>query len=257
MNNKPFILWSFLDNNVFVSLAQSLKSAPVNKSFAQALKNSCSIVVVHLHQPYIKGDAIAIKIPEEDYKADMQRCKNHIHGRLIFSKGDTPIKFANLKAKLSTMWSIPQEYWSTGIIFSIAGGIGTPISLDDATNNRTFGHFAKVRVDINLKAQLPDQILVERERFAFFVNLEYENLLEFCNGCEAIGHMISNCRRENERETTEEVPKAKKHNHVHKEPSLEKLNDLVIDLEFDNRDLNLDNMERVILSPNIALLLLL
>ncbi|XP_019433746.1 PREDICTED: uncharacterized protein LOC109340495, partial [Lupinus angustifolius] len=152
---------------------------------------------------------------------------------------------------------LPQEYWSPKIIFSIAGGIGTPISLDDATTNRTFGHFAKVLVDINLKAQLPNQILVEREGFAFFVNIEYENLPEFCNGCQTIGHMISNCRRVKKKVHAEGPIKVKQQTQPSKEtelePDLEKIDDLVIDLEFDNRGQDLDNIERVMLSPGMDL----
>ncbi|CAL0315585.1 unnamed protein product [Lupinus luteus] len=90
---------------------------------------------------------------------------------------------------------LPQEYWSPRIIFSIAGGIGTPISLDEATNNRTFGHFARVLVDMDLKSDLPNKIMVEREGYAFFVELEYEKLPQYCNGCQTIGHMVSNCRK--------------------------------------------------------------
>ncbi|KAF1869764.1 hypothetical protein Lal_00017340 [Lupinus albus] len=51
-------------------------------------------------KPYIKGDAIAIKIPEEEYQAYLQRCKNHLHRHLILSNGDATIKFVDLKSKL-------------------------------------------------------------------------------------------------------------------------------------------------------------
>ncbi|KAF1879339.1 hypothetical protein Lal_00005805 [Lupinus albus] len=51
---------------------------------------------------------------------------------------------------------LSQEYWSGRFIYSIAGGIDTPISLDEATSNRTFGHFARVLVDIDLKSDLPN-----------------------------------------------------------------------------------------------------
>ncbi|KAE9587721.1 hypothetical protein Lalb_Chr23g0276971 [Lupinus albus] len=77
-------------------------------------------------------------------------------------------------AILGKIHNLPQEYWSPRIIFSIVGGIGTQIALDDATDSRSFGHFAKVLVEINLKNKLPGQILVEREDFAFFVSIEYE-----------------------------------------------------------------------------------
>ncbi|KAF1867169.1 hypothetical protein Lal_00049598 [Lupinus albus] len=147
--------------------------------------------------------------------------------RVTLSKGDAPIKFLDLKAKLPALWKkigkwtmislgsgfyefsfssiddmrsvcgmgswnlrprvtrvflwtpnfnpsfhrmgnaqcsvklmgLPQEYWSPKIIFSIEWGIRTPISLGEATHCRSFGHFARVLVDINLKASLPEQIL--------------------------------------------------------------------------------------------------
>ncbi|KAF1898841.1 hypothetical protein Lal_00018961 [Lupinus albus] len=105
----------------------------------------------------------------------LQRCKNQIHGRLILAKGTQPMKFVDLKAKLIDLWGIlgkwsiislgrgfykfafsfvedmrnicatgswnlkpglPQEYWCPNIIFTIVGGIGSPIALDEATTNR-------------------------------------------------------------------------------------------------------------------------
>lgn len=41
--------------------------------------------------------------------------------------------------------------------------------LDDVTSKRLFGYFACVLVDVDLKGDLHDQVLVEREGFAFFV----------------------------------------------------------------------------------------
>lgn len=65
------------------------------------------------------------------------------------------------------IFGLPQEYWRPRTIFSIAGSIGVPICLDDATNKKTFGQFARVLVDIDLKGNLHDQVLVESEGFAF------------------------------------------------------------------------------------------
>lgn len=47
---------------------------------------------------------MAIKIPEEEYKASLEGCKNNLHGHLILSKGDTPIKVVALKTKSATLW---------------------------------------------------------------------------------------------------------------------------------------------------------
>ncbi|XP_019429685.1 PREDICTED: uncharacterized protein LOC109337219 [Lupinus angustifolius] len=144
--------------------------------------------------------------------------------------------------------NLPQEYWNPRILFSIAGGIGTPISLDEATHNRTFGHFAKVLVELNLKSHLPDQILVERDNFAFFVAIEYENLPAFCHHCQAIGHTEFQCRKNTnakaddtrkprvKKQASEEVVKNHDMPHLGKGEGEIKISDLVIDLEVERND---------------------
>ncbi|XP_019435277.1 PREDICTED: uncharacterized protein LOC109341759 [Lupinus angustifolius] len=152
-------------------------------------------------------------------------------------------KFSHVQCWVKIV-GLPQEYWSPRIIFSIAGGIGTPISLDEATNNRTFGHFARVLVDIDLKTDLPSQILVEREGYAFFVELEYEKLPQFCNGCQTIGHLVTNCRKRM-KESPVNVPLQKKQ--VAEKASKKSTGkDFVINLEIDhNEEINLQNVARV------------
>lgn len=72
---------------------------------------------------------------------------------------------------------LPQEYWRPRILFEIATGVGTPISLDEPTRARSLGHFARILVDLDLTARLPVEILVERDNFAFYVGIEYEKYL--------------------------------------------------------------------------------
>ncbi|XP_019460146.1 PREDICTED: uncharacterized protein LOC109359906 [Lupinus angustifolius] len=229
----PLIPWNFLDGTECPPVnPPSPPSTHMKKSFAQALKNSNDIALSQLPQPCIKGDAIAIKIPEEDYQEGVKRCKTHLHGRLILAKGDAPLKFEEIKAKLSSLWS------------SI-GGIGAPISLDDATNNRAFGHFARVLVDMDLKSELPNQILVEREGYAFFVELEYEKLPQFCTGCQTIGHLHSNCRKKM-KEIPASVPLPKKKQMPDKILKKSTDKDFVINLEINhNEEINLQKVTRV------------
>jgi hypothetical protein len=52
------------------------------------------------------------------------------------------------------LYGLPQEYWMPTTLFHIASGVGTPLSLDTATQQRTFGHFARILVDINLAEEL-------------------------------------------------------------------------------------------------------
>jgi len=74
---------------------------------------------------------------------------------------------------------LPLEYWQPKAIFSIVCGISRPLSLDDYTNNKSQGFFARVLVDVDLLSNFPNQILVEKPRFAFIVDVEYEKLSLF------------------------------------------------------------------------------
>lgn len=102
---------------------------------------------------------------------------------------------------------ITTRYWSPKIFFAIAAGIGTPIAIDEATSKRTFGHFGRVLVDLDLNGDFHEEIMVEREGFAFYVALSYENLPLFCYSCQVIGvgHSDANCRKQG-KERTDEKP---------------------------------------------------
>jgi hypothetical protein len=88
---------------------------------------------------------------------------------------------------------LPQEYWRRRTLFEIASAIGTPLSLDDATRNRAFGHYARILVDVDLSRRLFDEVVVEREGYAFKLAVVYERLPSFCTHCQVIGHMIASC----------------------------------------------------------------
>jgi hypothetical protein len=217
----------------------------------------------------VKGDRLAIEIPDEAYQAGLEACKHNLHGRIFWPKGSTPLSVVALKEKLSLIWeglskwgiislgkgfyeftfssledvkrvrSIPswninpgllklfawsrdfnpklqhntsaqvwvriyglaQEYWHKSILFTIAGSLGTPICTDSVTakpmHERTFGQFARVLVDIDISQPLRYKILVERKGFAFFVELDYEHIPDFCSSCNVIGHHVTNCKRSN------------------------------------------------------------
>ena len=56
----------------------------------------------------------------------------------------------------------------------IAGAIGTPLIIDRATKKRLFGHYARILVDVDFSRRIFYEIMVEREGFAFPVEVEYE-----------------------------------------------------------------------------------
>jgi len=61
--------------------------------------------------------------------------------------------------------------------------------------NKSRGFFAHVLVDIDFLFDLPNQIMVERLRFAFIIDVECKILPLYYSNCKMIGHDLSNCRK--------------------------------------------------------------
>jgi len=97
------------------------------------------------------------------------------------------------------IYGLAQEYWRKNILFSIVSGIGSSICTDSVTSKpmyeRTFGHYARVLVEIDLSQPLRYKILVERKGFAFYVDLDYENVPDYCTYCRSIGHYVDYCKK--------------------------------------------------------------
>jgi len=86
---------------------------------------------------------------------------------------------------------------------------------------RTFGHFVRVLVDIDLASNLRRKVLVERKSFAFFLDSGYENLLDFFNYCNSIGHHVGICRRAKVNVTSNEGENAAKDDNFIRRPGNE------------------------------------
>lgn len=99
------------------------------------------------------------------------------------------------------IYGLSQEHWRPRILFAIASNIGTPICTDSASTKpmieRTFGHFSRVLVDMDVSQVPRYKVLVERMDFAFFVEFEYENMPDFCSYCKKIGHYVDICKNVN------------------------------------------------------------
>jgi len=79
-------------------------------------------------------------------------------------------------------------------LFEIDSAIGTPVTLDVASPNRVFGHYAQILIDMDLPRNIFDEIMVEREGYAFYVNVTYELMPDSCSHCAVIKHFVTNCR---------------------------------------------------------------
>lgn len=66
--------------------------------------NVCDIPLSQLPVPCLKGDRIAIQIPEEDYALGVEACKHHLHERVVWSNGSQPLTVVNLINRLMDLW---------------------------------------------------------------------------------------------------------------------------------------------------------
>jgi len=112
---------------------------------------------------------------------------------------------------------VSQEYWRKRILFAIASAVGTPICTDANASKpmweRTFGQYARILVDMDVSQPLRNKVLVERKGYAFFVEVTYENLPDFCTHCKKIGHYVEICnniRRDDNEELAKAPAKKKK-----------------------------------------------
>jgi len=121
-------------------------------------------------------------------------------GVLRFSRWSPDFNTSNQTQTNSQVWVrfhyLPLEYWQDRILFEIAGAIGTPIIIDENTRNNSVGHYARVVVDINFVGFIPDTLCVERENFAFDIEIEYEHPPYFCFTCNSIGHSTDHCKKD-------------------------------------------------------------
>ena len=91
-------------------------------------------------------------------------------------------------------WDLPWVYWHPQILDGIARAIGVPLRLDNATINGDYGHYALILVDTDLKNPLLYHIKVDSDGDCGFVNVEYENVHDFCTTFSSTGHPATHCK---------------------------------------------------------------
>jgi len=119
------------------------------------------------------------------------------------SEGDKPITSRDLSSKLQTIWKAfgqwrlislsrgffefqftnPEDKMKPGQLVPIIcdQGCSTSQSGNLIMKKRVFGHCDRVLINIDLPKRIFDEVMVERERFAFYVYILYERLPEFCS----------------------------------------------------------------------------
>lgn len=74
---------------------------------------------------------------------------------------------------------VAREYYRPKLIYDIAASTWTPICIDNNTSKsnfyRSFNHYARILVDIDLSGQLHDKMLVEKTGYSFYWTLILKN----------------------------------------------------------------------------------
>lgn len=60
--------------------------------------------------PCLKGDALSIKIGQDDYSKGLAECQYVLRGRLTLNKGDKPYTARDLATKLGKVWKMVHEW---------------------------------------------------------------------------------------------------------------------------------------------------
>lgn len=96
-------------HNTFLPLPLSINintstPSPAVKSFAETVDNVCNIPFSQFPIPCVKGDHLAIGIPEYEYKHGVEAYKHNLHGIVVWSKCCIPLTVVPMRLKLSRLW---------------------------------------------------------------------------------------------------------------------------------------------------------
>ncbi|KAH0707961.1 hypothetical protein KY290_009561 [Solanum tuberosum] len=116
---------------------------------------------------------------------------------------------------------LPPNFFAKEAIFSIAAAVGKPLTVDMATKNQTRPSCAKVKVEVDLTAKLPQRVRITEEdddtghtKFKW-IQVQYDHMPKYCKECCLQGHDENTCwslhpelyesrRIEDKKETCEE-----------------------------------------------------
>ncbi|KAG5628412.1 hypothetical protein H5410_000129 [Solanum commersonii] len=91
-------------------------------------------------------------------------------------------------------WFEPDE-----AIFSIAAAVGKPLTVDMATRNQTRPSCARVKIEVDLTAKLPQRVRITEEDDITgdtkykWVKVQYDYMPKYCKECHLQGHNEHSC----------------------------------------------------------------
>ncbi|KAH0706081.1 hypothetical protein KY285_010613 [Solanum tuberosum] len=98
-----------------------------------------------------------------------------------------------------SMLDLPPNCFAKEAIFSIASAVGKPLTVDMATRNQTRPSCAKVKVEVDLVAKLPQRVKINEEDDIIgeikskWIKIQYDHMPMYCSECCLQGHDENNC----------------------------------------------------------------
>uniref|UniRef100_A0A1S3Y8I6 DUF4283 domain-containing protein n=1 Tax=Nicotiana tabacum TaxID=4097 RepID=A0A1S3Y8I6_TOBAC len=107
---------------------------------------------------------------------------------------ETPIAIAWISFQ-----DLPPNFFGREFVFSLARAVGRPLHVDLATQNGTRSSCAKVKVEVNLMANLPQRIKIVEEEDETgpeefkWIKIRYDYMPKYCKSCKKQGHKEEEC----------------------------------------------------------------
>lgn len=111
------------------------------------------------------------------------------------------------------------------LLFSLASAVGKPMHLDMATVNKTRSSCARVKVQIDVSAELPKVVEMEiintniKESRVEQVKIQYDSIPKYCKKCRLQGHNEHECRVLNPDLKMEYIERRKNEDNIEEGPS--------------------------------------
>ncbi|KAG5568645.1 hypothetical protein H5410_064340 [Solanum commersonii] len=94
---------------------------------------------------------------------------------------------------------LPPNFFAKEAIFSIASAVGRPLTVDMATKNQTRPSCARVKVEVDLTAKLPQRVKINVEddvtgvTKSKWIKVQYDHMPKYCKECCLQGHDEQSC----------------------------------------------------------------
>ncbi|XP_028118134.1 uncharacterized protein LOC114315721 [Camellia sinensis] len=107
------------------------------------------------------------------------------------------MKLSKEKATTVLVWAkffnVSFEYWDSDGLSQIASAVGTPLFMDQLTEQGSRVSFARVCVEVEATSNLPSMFRVNCEDAEAVVKVEYQGLPPKCDHCVVFGHDTTKC----------------------------------------------------------------